>query len=300
MLRVNEGPKKRCMRMIMCVIVLSAVNMLSASPVVQGDGDAGDQEPLESPARISIVTGSEEVSYPAIWGNYVVWKGAVNEVYAIDQNGLVPMPGLKINGVPAIWENIVVWEGSEQYYDLDAQTLQPLNTMTVGANPAISCGKIVWDNSLGFYGLGLGTMVYPYGLQIGDSPDIDEDRIVWSKSQGYYDIGKRRMMQPRGLEVGLDPAIHGQRITWSYLNGGYYDLELETYGHAKVVTGRHLDLFDDQVIWLRGLDALNGPAIVWNLACGGTAISGHLMWINRVQSYEKMVVYDQDTTRKKH
>ena len=190
MLQVNEGPKQRCFQMILCVALLAAVNVLSANPIVHGDGD--HQEPFLSPVKISVVTGSEEVSYPAIWGNRVVWKGAVNEVYAIDQNALLPMPGLEIDSVPAIWENIVVWEGCEYYYDLEAKTRKPMWLPSlVGENPAISNRKIVWDNSIGYFDIDLDTMVYAKDLIVGDSPDIDDDRIVWSGSEGYYDIAER-------------------------------------------------------------------------------------------------------------
>lgn len=289
MLRVNEGQNKHCMRMILCATLLLLANMLFANEIVLGDGDV--EESSVSPVRISVVTGSEEVSYPAIWGNYVVWKGTENEVYAIDQNALIPMPGLKIDGVPAIWENIVVWEGSRSFYNLDTQTLESLNTISIGSNPAISCGKIVWDNSLGFYDLDLGTMVYPDDLQIGDSPDIGADRIVWSGSQGYYDIGKGQMMQPRGLDVGLDPAIHGQRITWSYLKGGYYDVELETYGHARIIAGKHPDIFANRLLWLGGIGSNRGPTAVWEQSCGTHILNGQAH-VNSSQIYGNLVVWD--------
>ena len=242
---------------------------------------------------VTIVTGSEQVSYPAIWGNYVVWKGAVNEVYAIDQDVLLPMPGLEIDGVPAIWENIVVWEGSKYYYDLETQTLRRMyGFMNLGTNPAVSNRKIVWDNSIGYYDLDLGNMVYAKDLIVGDSPDIDGDRIVWSGSRGYYDIQKQRMVQPRGLDVGLDPAIHGQRITWSYLKGGYYDLDLETYGHARIITGQHPDIFGDQILWLGGLAALHGPVAVWEQTSGTQIVVDSHNRVNRSQIYGHLVVSD--------
>jgi len=290
MLQVNAGSQRRCIQMVLWITLLPAANTLFANQIVQGNGD--DQESSVSLDGISIVTGSKEVSYPAIWGNHVVWKGAVNEVYAIDQNALQPMPGLQIDGVPAIWENIVVWEGSEQYYDLDAQTLQPLNTMTVGANPAISNRKIVWDNSVGYCDIDLNTMVYPDELQVGNSPDIDSDRIVWSGSQGYYDIQKSQMVQPRGLDVGLDPAIHGQRITWSYLKGGYYDLAQETYGHAGIMTGKHPDIFGNRLLWLNGRDANKGPVAVWEQTCGTHIMNGQ-KHVKRSQIYGNLVVWDR-------
>jgi len=288
MLQVNAGSQRRCIQVVLCITLLSVANTISANQIVQGDG----QESLMSPIKISVVTGSQEVSYPAIWGNYVVWKGAENEVYAIDQDALVPMPGLEIDGVPAIWENIVVWEGSRHYYDLETQTLEKMYVnLPVGENPAISNRKIVWDNSIGYFDIDLDTMVNTKDLIVGDSPDIDGDRIVWSGSEGYYDIQKQRMIQPRGLDVGLDPAIHGQKITWSYLKGGYYDLDLETYGHARIITGRHPDIFGNQILWLGGLVGLPGPVAVWEPTCG-TQIVDRNDAVNRSQIYDNLVVWD--------
>jgi len=289
MLQVNEDSKRRCIQMVLCISFLSLANTLSANEIVQGDGD--DQEPFLSPVKISVVTGSEKVSYPAIWGNYVVWKGAVNEVYAIDQNAKVPMPGLKIDGVPAIWENIVVWEGSEHYYDLETQAREPMYViLPVGSNPAISNRKIVWENSLGYFDIDLDSMVYTKDFIVGDSPDIDGDRVVWSGSKGYYDIEKQKMIQPWGLDVGLDPAIHGQKITWSYLKGGYYDLDLETYGHARIITGQHPDIFGNRLLWLEGDEISNGPIAVWEQACGTQIVLGP-MFSTRAQIYGSLVVW---------
>ncbi len=244
---------------------------------------------------ITIETSSTRPS-PAIWGNYVVWKGAVNEVYAIDQNAKVPMPGLKIDGVPAIWENVVVWEGSSKYYDLNTQTLKWLGTYGdggVGMNPAISNGKIVWDNSFTYCDIEQG-MVYAKDLIVGESPDIDGDRIVWSGSKGYYDIQKQKMIQPRGLNVGLDPAINGQRITWSYLKGGYYDLELETYGHARIMTGNHLDISGNRLVWIGWDEPWTGPVSVWEQTCGTRRLTG-LGNSNRAQIYGNIVVWDRNS-----
>lgn len=244
-------------------------------------------------SAVGIKTGSDKVSYPAIWGNYVVWKGAANEVYAIDQNALVPMPGLEIDGVPAIWENMVVWEGSKYWYDLETQTLKPMYVqLPVGANPAISNRKIVWDNSIGYFDIDLDTMVYAKDLIVGDSPDIDDDRIVWSGSEGYYDIQQQRTVQPRGLDVGLDPAIQGQRITWSYLKGGYYDLELEAFGHARIITGRRPDIFGDQILWLGGLELSPSHLAVWEPTCGTQIVTGIPYNQNRSQIYGNLVVRD--------
>lgn len=250
---------------------------------------------------ITVMTNTTDPS-PAIWGNYVVWKGAENEVYAIDQNAKVPMPALKIDGVPAIWENIVVWEGSSKYYDLITQTLNWLDTNhSVGTNPAISNGKVVWDHSIGYCDIDLG-MVYAKDLIVGESPDIDGDRIVWSGSKGYYDIKKQRIVRPRGLDVGQDPAIHGQRITWSYLKGGYYDLELETYGHARIVTGHHPDIFEHRLLWLGGDEKWNdGHIVVWEQACGTQIVPGHV-FLNGAQVYDNLVVWDRrgSNTGEKH
>jgi len=64
-----------------------------------------------------IVAPGDQVN-PAIWGNYIVWGGAVNQAYDIAQRQIVQMPGSNINGDPAIWENKVVWAGGDGYYDL--------------------------------------------------------------------------------------------------------------------------------------------------------------------------------------
>ncbi len=247
---------------------------------------------------IMIETSSAKPS-PAIWGKVVVWKGAENEVYDIEQKAKVPMPGLKIDGVPAIWENIVVWEGSGHYYDLNTQTLKTLGTYGdgVGTNPAISNGKIVWDNCFAYYDMDLGDMVYAKDLIVGESPDIDGDRIVWSGSKGYYDIQKQKMIQPRGLDVGQDPAIHGQRITWSYLKGGYYDLELETYGHARITTGNHMGIFANRLVWFGWDEPWTGPVAVWEQTCGTRRLTG-LGHSNRAEIYGNIVVWDRDSGSK--
>lgn len=253
---------------------------------------------MASAADPITVETSRSTPSPAIWGNYVVWNGAENEVYAIDQKAKIPMPGLKIDGVPAIWENIVVWEGSNYYYDLNAQTLKPLGTYRdgVGTNPAISNGKIVWDNSFTYCDIEHG-MVYAKDLLVGESPDIDNDRIVWSGSKGYYDIKKQKMIRLRGLDVGQDPAIHGQRITWSYLKGGYYDLELETYGHARIITGNHTDIFGKRLLWFGWDEPWTGPVAVWEHTCGTQRLGG-LGDSNRAQIYGNTVVWDRDSGNK--
>jgi hypothetical protein len=152
----------------------------------------------------------------------------------------------------------------------------------------------VWDNSIGYYDLEQDFMTYVNGLYVGADPDIFEDKIVWSGSRGYLDIRLKQMVQPRGLEVGLYPAIQGQKITWSYLKGGYYDLDLETYGHERILTGRYLDIFADRVIWFRGPDRFSGPAVVWDPICGAKVMSRNIDRVNRVQIYQDIVVWDQN------
>ncbi len=217
--------------------------------------------------NIPVTTAEGDQTYPVIWDNYIVWKGAENEAYDIEQQKIVEMPGLIIDGVPAIWDNKVIWSVANGYYDILLQQIVYPEGLSVGKLPAIHNNKVVWSNSGGYYDIDLEQMVYPLGLSVGYAPDIFEDKIVWSYSKGYYNISLQQMVYPEGLNIYIAPAIYRARIV--YLGSGYYDIDLQQY----VSLGLHIwgepDIFEDRIVW-NNYDAVP-PAIVdiftWDPVC---------------------------------
>ena len=203
--------------------------------------------------NIPVITAPGHQGGAAIWGNYIVWKGAVNEAYNIEQRKRVEMPGLNIDGDPAIWDNKVVWSGANGYYDINLQQMIYAEGLSVGDEPAIHDYKIVWGSSTGYYDLSLEQMIYPASLSIDNEPDIFGDKIVWDQSKGYYDIGSEQMVYPEGLSVGLGPAIYDNKIAWFYLvaRTGYYDIDLQQYVSLEEATGVFCspDIFEDRIVW---------------------------------------------------
>lgn len=199
--------------------------------------------------NIPVTTAEGNQTSPAIWGNYIVWKGAQNEDFDIEQRKIVEMTGLIIDGVPAIWDNKVVWSGSNGYYDIDLQQMVYPAGLSVGDQPAIHDNKIVWSESTGYYDLSLQEMVYPPGLSIGQYPDIFEDKIVWSQSTGYYDISLEAMVYPPELSTMYRPAIYGDKIIWMYnTEGVHYDISLSESVYPGPVTIRPPDIFEDKIV----------------------------------------------------
>ena len=212
--------------------------------------------------HIPVKTGP--AGFPAIWGNYIVWKGAQNEAYDIAQRQIVHMPGLNIDGEPAIWGNKVVYEGANGYYDLDLQQMVYPTGLSVGNRPAMHNNRVVWNGSTGYYDLNLQQIIEPAGLSIGDGPDIFGDKIVWPQSIGYYDIDLEQMVYPDGLSIGWSPAIYDNKIAWQSLpvSMGYYDIDLQQYVSLEGAAGVFCspDIFEDSFVW-NNYDAI-GPIII--------------------------------------
>lgn len=198
--------------------------------------------------NIPVTTAPGDQTVPAIWGNYIVWKGAENEAYNIDEGKIVEMPGLNIHGRPAIWENKVVWSDANGYYDIDLQQMVYPAGLSVGEWPAIHNNKVVWSDSTGYYDLDLGQMIYPPGLSIGHDPDIFGDKIVWGLyTDYYYDIGLQEKVYPEGLFIYGNPSIYGNKIV-SSRSSGYYDLDLQQYIFVRVNLGEKPDIFEDSIV----------------------------------------------------
>jgi beta propeller repeat protein len=210
--------------------------------------DAGAEFMFES---IPVIVAPGDQSEPAIWGNYIVWEGAVNQAYGIQQRKIVEMPGLIIDGDPAIWDNKVIWEGGNAYYDLDLKQMVSLDGLSIGKRPAIHSNKIVWSDSTGYYDLSLQQMINPPGLSIGYGPDIFEDKIVWSNADGYFDIGLQQMVYPSDLHIGSSPTIYDNKVVWYYLMGSYYEIDLNQYVSFEGFGGAICapDIFEDTIVW---------------------------------------------------
>lgn len=214
--------------------------------------------------NIPVIVAPGDQRKPAIWGNYIVWEGSVNQAYDIQQRKIVEMPGLIIDGDPAIWENKVVWEGGSGYYDLDLKQMVYPDGLSVGKRPAMHNNKIVWGYSTGYYDLSLQQMINPAGLSISYGPDIFEDKIVWSNADGYFDIGLQQMVYPAGLHIGSSPAIYDNKIVYSYLCYSYYDLDLQRYVTIEGAFGEIYmpDIFEDTIVW-SNYDAI--PPVIHNI-----------------------------------
>jgi len=258
-----NGRTKKSLKRLVCAGIVGLV-------VLAGTRETRAESIFEN---IPVIIAPGHQGPAAIWGNYIVWKGAENEAYDIGQGQIVQMPGLNIDGVPAIWENKVVYEGANGYYDLDLQKMVYPEGLSVGNMPAIHDNKIVWRDSTGYYKLDLGQMLYPAGLSIGHAPDIWGDKIVWSDSTGYYDIDLERMVYPEGLYVGRKPSIYENKIAWQYLPAatGYYDIDLQQYVSLEGATEVFCspDIFEDRIVW-NNYDAI-GPIIInifmWDPVC---------------------------------
>ncbi|MBW8040066.1 MAG: PEP-CTERM sorting domain-containing protein [Planctomycetes bacterium] len=201
--------------------------------------------------NIPVIVAPGDQREPAIWGNYIVWEGAVNQAYDIGQRRIVDMPGLNINGDPAVWNNKVVWEGGNGYYDLDLKQMVYPAGLSVGKGPAMHNNKIVWGYSTGYYDLSLQQMINPPGLSISYGPDIFQDKIVWSNLDGYFDIGLQQIVSPADLHIGSGPAIYDNKVVWYYLMGSYYDIDLQQYVSLEGALGAFSapDIFEDTVVW---------------------------------------------------
>ena len=254
-----NGRTKKSLKRLVCAGIVGLV-------VLAGTRETRAESIFEN---IPVIIAPGHQGPAAIWGNYIVWKGAENEAYDIGQGQIVQMPGLNIDGVPAIWENKVVWSDSNGYYDIDLQQMVYPEGLSVGEWPAIHNNKIVWSDSTGYYDLSLGEMIYPTDLFIGDDPDIFGDKIVWDESTDYYyDIGLQQRVYPEGLFIYGHPAIYGNKIV-STRSSGYYDIDLEQYIFVGVPLGEEPDIFGDSIVG-HSYDAvppINIDVKIWDPVC---------------------------------
>jgi len=254
-----NGRTKKSLKRLVCAGIVGLV-------VLAGTRETRAETIFEN---IPVTTAPGDQLRSAIWGNYIVWKGAENEAYDIGQGQIVQMPGLNIDGVPAIWENKVVWSDSNGYYEIDLQQMVYPEGLSVGEWPAIHNNKIVWSDSTGYYDLSLGEMIYPTDLFIGDDPDIFGDKIVWDESTDYYyDIGLQQRVYPEGLFIYGHPAIYGNKIV-STRSSGYYDIDLEQYIFVGVPLGEEPDIFGDSIVG-HSYDAvppINIDVKIWDPVC---------------------------------
>src|SRR4030042_1403373 len=204
--------------------------------------------------NILVTTEPGEQVCPDVWGNYIVWGGAVNQAYDIQQRKIVEMPGLNIEyePYPAICDNKVVWKGGNGYYDLDSKQMVSLDGLSIGNGPAIHSNKIVWGDSTGYYDIELQQMVYPEGLTIGLYPTIQNNKIIWYNSTGYYDIDLQKMVYLEGLDIGWYPAIYNNKIVW-FVSIGYYDIDLQQMVYPEgLYVDAEPDIFEDNIVWGEG------------------------------------------------
>lgn len=250
--RMNGGTKNKVKKLV-CAGIITLVFAVGAREV--------RAELIFENIPVIVAPGDQREH--AIWGNYIVWEGAVNQAYDIARRQIVQMPGLNIDGDPAIWENKVVWAGGDGYYDLDLRQMVYPAGLSVGSWPAMHNNKIVWGGSTGYYDLSLGQMINPPGFSITYGPDIFQDKIVWPESDGYFDTGLQQMVYPKNLHVGVGPSIFDNKIVWTYLMGSYYDIDLQQYVSLE---GAHTyyapDIFEDTVVW-NNYDAV--PPIISNI-----------------------------------
>jgi beta propeller repeat protein len=235
--------------------------------------------------NMPVTTAEGDQTNPAIWGNYIVWKGAENEAYDISRQEIVEMPGLIIDGAPAIWDNKVVWSDTNGYYDISLQQMVYPAGLCVCDWPAIHDNKIIWANSTGYYDLKLHEMVYPPGLSIGECPDIFADKIVWAGSTGYYDISLEAMVYPPGLGTMYRPAIHGDKIVWMYnTEGVYYDVNSPQAVLYGPVTIRPPDIFGDTIAHIIR------DVYLWDPVCKERKVT-ELMRPSEAKIYDDIVVW---------
>jgi beta propeller repeat protein len=255
---MNTGERKGIGRLV-CAVVTALLMLAGASEL---NGETAFE-------NIPVVVRAGHQGLPAIWGNYIVWKGAENEAYDVAEGKVVEMPGLIITGVPDVWANKVVWSDANGYYDIELQQMVHPEGLSIGESPAIHADKIVWSDSTGYYDLQLAEMVCPPGLSIVNRPDIFEDKIVWDRSTGYYDIGLQEMVYPPGLRMNLSPSIYGDKIISAFGPGGYYDLSLGRFVRFGCVIDGPPDMFEDSIAWHNydGVPPLTIDIYTWDPVC---------------------------------
>jgi beta propeller repeat protein len=218
--------------------------------------------------EISVKVAPGDQTSPAIWDNYIIWNGAVNETYDVNQMKIVEMPDMNITGSPAIWENKVVWADSNGYYDLSKKKMYYPHGLSIGNEPYIYANKIVWDDSNGYYDINLEQLIELPGLSIGKDPAIFDNMIVWSYSEGFYDITQQQMIYPEGLSIGFRPDIYDGNIVW-FTSNSYYDTELNQHVPTDALLGWQPTIFNSRLGGTNYVPlTLNKDMYVWDDKCG--------------------------------
>ena len=254
-----------------------------------GEGEAKAEPIFEN---IPVCTEPGDQMCPAIWGDYIVWQGAVNEAYKISERKIVDMPGLVIPELytkQCMWNNHVVWDNSVGYYDLNLKQMVHPPGLSIGYAPAIHNNKLVWSGTTGYYDLDSQQMINLPGLSIGDYPAIFGDRIAWKDSGGYYDITSEKMIFPPGLSVGIAPSIWEDKIAW-WNSGGYYDLSQE-----KMISSTDLKymrdpiIYDENIVYWKKQD---GPTLfVWDIINNERVVSSYGVVGENIDIWENTIAW---------
>ena len=218
--------------------------------------------------EIPVKVASGDQTSPAIWGSYIVWKGAVNEAYDVNQMKIVVMPDVNITGVPAIYENNVIWSDANGYYDLGQKKMFYPQGLSIGSEPSIFDDKIIWEDSNGYYDISLEQFVELPGLHIGKEPAIFGNIIVWSYSVGFYDIAQEKMVYPEGLSIGFKPSINDGKIVW-FNSNGYYDINTNLHLPVDAFLGWQPTIFNTYLVGANYVPlTLNKEIFLWDNTYG--------------------------------
>ncbi|MCQ9206804.1 MAG: Ig-like domain-containing protein, partial [Omnitrophica bacterium] len=201
---------------------------------------------LATNEEIQITSGERNQSYPAIYGDRIVWRSD---------------PTDKTRDI--------------YMYDLAAGEKSRISFTSTGVQPAIHEDRIVYvagslqTPAIYMYDIATGeTVPIATGSTHKSIPAIYGDRIVWAEANergGLYDIYMYDIATGETVPIAtgptdqFTPAIYEDRIVWAdrdKLNGTYgsiYMYDLATGEEILIVTGAtykyHPDIYEDKIVW---------------------------------------------------
>ena len=223
------------------------------------------------------ITTSGSASFPAIYGNKIVWMDNGRSGTVIDENG---------NS----------YSRSDIYmYDISAKKETRITTSGLASNPAIYNNRIVWQdcrNSDYFGGYG---DIYMYDISTrkeirisysrqSSSPAIYDKRIVWQDEQnGYnniymYDLSTEKKTQITTSGCALSPVIYGNIIVYGdyrnapsgdmYCNVYMYDLAAKPIKPTATITADKTSGISPLSIQFTSITSGNPNSYYWNFGDG--------------------------------